>query len=241
MTPISAEPNTTTSPKANLKALSQVAASDFTRHINQSTSPNKEWVVAVGTRDGKKPKWEKIPHEHENGNTITSYLLDGENIGNYLVNIKTNRVVAALDGGHFGTLNQYNHESASYTWSPNSQWLVEHQDWKWHTDTCSAHYLNPKGKWWQSRVNLLTHAESIVDTWLKKNAPQLSAEVRSSYVIRAEVKTITNDGTVTMKISAEIPKAEESEYVDLTVSGKIAAKADGNLTFSATSIKSAEG
>ena len=230
-----AEPDAQTPPKANLKQLALKKASHFTQHIGQSRSPNKKFTVAVGTRDGTKPKWEKVPYEQEDGSKKMSYSLDGDNIANYLIDTTTDRVVAVLHGQHFGTLNRYNHESASYAWSADSRWLAETQDWKWNTGTCTVHHLSPEGKS-LGHLDLLLAATKLVDSWLQKHAPKLTADDRSGYAVSTTVKSIANDGKLTAKIFAEVPKDENSKYVQLSVTA-IITKKEGKLSLKVTSIK----
>lgn len=236
MTPSVAETDAKPSVKPNLDQLATKAASTFTKHIDQSTSPNKKLVVAVGSEDGTKPKWDKVRYDQVGGGSKYSYSLDDGKVGNYLVNIKANRVVGLLDGKHFGTFHRYNHESATYAWSADSQWLTETQTWKWSTGICSIHSLSPEGKL-VSRFDFLPTARHVVSEWLKKNEPKLSAENRDGYVVTIQRINISNDGTVSAKVSAERPKDEESKYVVLAVTAKTEASKEGKLTLKVTAIK----
>lgn len=206
--------------KPDLKLLTTKTASNFTKQIDRSTSPSKKLVVALGSPDGSKPKWEKLPHGKIKGVERYSFTLDDGTCGNYLIDISKDRVIAILDGAHFGTFHQYNHESAMYAWSANSQWLVETQSWKWNTGTCSIHRLSVEGKP-IGKLDFMPIATHIVSDWLQKKYPKLSAEDRSGYEVTVQTLSISNDGTVTAKISAERPKDEESKYVVLSTTVKV--------------------
>ena len=51
--------------KLSLDQLAKVAASDFTRLVDHSFSPNKRFAMGVGSLDGSKPAWEKSTMDEE--------------------------------------------------------------------------------------------------------------------------------------------------------------------------------
>jgi hypothetical protein len=222
--PSTAQPETKLENAARMERLRELPASQFTKVIVDSVSPNKRLAVAVGAKDGTQPAWQKLSHEGE-----SSFILDGpvDDAANYLIKVQDDRVVAILDGNYFGTFNNYNHASYVVIWSPDSRWLVEQQDWKWHSWPCTAHRINADGIP-AGRIGLKPMAEKCVDEQLRKLSPKLSAEEREGYAIKMKVSEITNDGEFTAEISAEIPKSIEEKYVTLELS--IAAKIEESVT-----------
>jgi hypothetical protein len=132
--------------QASVAELEKIPASNFTKVIDHSASPNKRLAVAVGSKDGIKPDWQNSDHPGRTSVVEISFLLVGDDSSaNYLINVLDDRVVGVLDGSHLGTLNSYNHNSHAASWSPDSHWLVETQQWKWATGTCTIHRLSADG------------------------------------------------------------------------------------------------
>lgn len=232
-----AEDGATAEDGAALGLLKSIPASEFTKIIDNSTSPDKRFAVALGSKDGKKPEWAVERYEKDGGPNGISYFL--EPCRNYLVDLKADRVTGILDATHFTTREGMNHESAGFTWSPDSRWLVETQSWKWHTATCTVHRLDADGRM-SARLDFLKSAAGILDTWLREHAPQLTAEQRGSYAFYASIDSISNDGTLAAGISGEIPKSDDGPLVDLSVAGKLAEEKDGVLSLQGLKVKAAE-
>ena len=77
--------------------LSKVPASDFTKIINHSTSPNKQLAVDLGSVDGSQLDGTEYPHEGRGGVPEISYGLESRQT--YLGDVKANHVIGILDGG----------------------------------------------------------------------------------------------------------------------------------------------
>ena len=212
--------------KANLEPLAKLPASEFTKLVDQSRSPGQRLAVGVGSLDGSKPKWQKIPEEGEEG----TFVFDGDgDAANYLVDIEANRVTGVLDSCHIGTGKRYNHESGMFIWSPDGHWLMETQTWKWHTAVCTIHRVNAEGRL-SGRLNFRAVAEQVAQQQLRKQFPKLSAKERAQYTVRIEVPTISPEGVVTAKIWSDIPKDEEAASLCLAVSTKIEQAKTGELS-----------
>jgi len=224
-----AEPPAAPVKKPNLEHLAKLPASEFTKIVNSSRSPDKRLAIGVGSLDGSKPKWEQVPPEYDDGTSVLAYDEAADHAGNYLIDVGTNRVTAVLDAKHFGTRDHYNHESAKFVWSANSRWLVEVQSWKWCTAVCSVHRVSPEGRL-LARLDFLPLAEKAALAQLRKQAPKLTEEQRRKYAVTIEDATISNDGKLTAKLRADAGKDENSEYVNLSVAVKLEATKDGTLS-----------
>lgn len=218
--------------KANLNQLKKVAASEFTKIVDHSFSPNKLLAVAVGSLDGGKPDWDKITRD--NG---SSFVLDDahtrDNCGNYIIDVATDRVIGILDSSHFGTGTRYNNESGLFAWSGDSRWLVEIQSWRMHSAVCTVHRLNEKGRL-IARLDFKGTAERIVSDRLRAKSPNLSPEKSDKYWITLSSPSISNDGTLTAHLTAQQPR--EGEHMDLFVVAKVEQTKSGDLSCKVTKV-----
>lgn len=219
--------------RAELDQLQKIAASEFTKVVDHSFSPDKRLAVAVGTLDGGKPVWEKILSDDRPSFVLADSQSD--NCGNYLIDVATDRVIGILESSHFGTDDRYNHESALFAWSGDSRWLVVTQSWKWNTAVCVLHQVNPKGLS-IDRLDFIPVAAAVVSARLLAQFPKLTAEDISRYAVTIQDTRISNDGMFTVKISAEIPKDENSEFVNLAVVAKIEHTENGDLVCKVTKV-----
>ncbi|BCX50091.1 hypothetical protein HAHE_39990 [Haloferula helveola] len=218
---------------ASLEKLAKVPASQFTKSINASESPDKRFVAAVGSPDGAAPKWVKTHH----GPKDVSYVLESVegHCRNYLVDMKTDRVTAILEAEHFGTGTQYNHESALHAWSANARWLIEIQSWKWATGPCSLHRINEAGGIVAS-YDLMTTAREAVAAELAKKGIN-SAE---DYAVSVPSAEVSDGGSITLEVTGEVPKDPDTPFVSLSVRGAATLGANKDLSVKITGSKPME-
>lgn len=215
-----------------LEKLKQIPADVFTRIIDRSTSPNEQLAVAFGSVDGSDPNWEGYADGrgglfHDDA-VLPEFSYSLENGRTYLLDMANNRITGILDSRRLGTRSTYNHESGRIAWSPDSRWLVESQSWKWYTKTCTVHRLSTEGAL-GARLDFEAAARKIVDEKLREISPKSTQEERNRYAVTVYASGISNEGILTAKIYAEIPKATESEYVDLSISVEVKERVDGKL------------
>jgi hypothetical protein len=232
-----AEPEVVAEGMATLGRLAKIPASEFTKVMDNSVSPNKQLAVALGSKDGKKPVWVEDTREGRGGAVEHSYFL--EDCRNYVVDVKADRVMGILDGTHSGTREKHNHESGHIAWSPDSRWLVETRSWKWSTETCTVHRVGARGQL-VARLNFRNAASEIVDTWLREHWPKLTAEQRSRYSITVSLGSISNDGSLVAEVFSEIPKSLDSNGVSVSVSAKVEQAKDGELSIRILKVASRE-
>lgn len=218
-----AEPPAAPVKKPSLEQLAKLPASEFTKIIENSHSPDKRFAVGVGSVDGSKPKWVKLGDDDDG-----TILDDVEDCGNYLIDVKANRVTGVLDASHMGIRRRYNHESAAFIWSEDGRWLVEVQSWKWHTAVCTVHRVTAEGML-GGRFDFRAWAEKIALEQLHKQAPKLPEAKRNEYAVTIEAPTLASNGTVTAKIRACHPKDEVSEFVTLSLVVKLEEIYPGSL------------
>lgn len=228
--PPSEEPAEEEQAEAEPPALEDIPASEFTKRIRNSTSPNKKWAVAVGSPDGSAPEWQKVPIDDE------TFTMETGDARNYLVDLKRNRITGMLDGRHFGTGTRYNHENVHHSWSSDSRWLAETVSWKWVTATCTIHRLNPDGSL-AGRVDLIQKAMKIVNRRLMKRGVEIGEDGSSEYTIRMSEVMIANNGVFTARILAEIPKDMHAQPLSLMATGTVVETGDGSLGVKWTSVK----
>ena len=222
--------------RADLAAVSKIAASGITKVVDGSASPDKRLAVGVGSVDGSKPEWEELEGD---GGAHSFILKDDVGCGGtYLIDVQADRVTGILDGSHFGTRSEYNHESYDLSWSDDSRWLLEVQSWKWSTSVCVVHRLDARGAL-NARLDFKPVATGVVAAWLHTHYPKLSAkEIRSYAVTIQEDARISNDGSITVKIEAQIPKDEgDHPYVRLIAVAKVERPKNGALTAKVTSVE----
>jgi len=222
--PGQAEPPVVPIKKPNLEQLAKLPASEFTKIIENSYSPSKRLAVGVGSVSGSKPRWQKLGEEE--GSFVWD---DDSDPGNYLIDLKADRITGVLDASHIGTGHRYNHESAAFIWSEDGRWLVEVQSWKWHTSVCAVHRVTAEGML-GARFDFRALAEKIALEQLHKQAPKLPEEKRKEYAVTIETPTLANDGTVTARIIAQHPKDEVSEFVRLLLAVKLQETHPGSLS-----------
>lgn len=205
---------------ARLEQLGTRPADTFTKVIDQSNSPNNRLAIAVGLIDGSKPRWQTSEG--------SSYLSENPKIANFLIDVQRNRVVGVLDGNHFGTHNEYNHVEHAVSWSPDSRWLVETQQWKWATGTCTVHRLSLDGAS-VSRFDLEAVATTVVGERLQRGRPSPSPDALEGYAVVIDNVTISNDGTVAADVLAYQPRGD-GESVDLSIIAKAELPESGQLS-----------
>ncbi len=217
-----AEPEQEPEAAVELAKLSKIPASGFTKLLNQSTSPDKKFAIAIGAKDGQPPKWVEDAND--------SYRMWEEaKTCNYLVDLQSDRVTGILEMRTFDTSNRSNHQSKGAKWSPDSRWLVEEQQWKWDTGVCSVHKIKADGSIAAS-LDLKLMAGEVLNQVLDKQSPGLSKEIRENYALSVSVDKISNDGTLLANVSAEVPKADEPPSVNVSVAARILQKENGELS-----------
>jgi hypothetical protein len=221
-------------PEVKLEKLVAIPASKFTKVIDAATSPDKRLAVALGSPDGSEPKWEEVANE--NGK---SFMLEDDKCRNYLIDLKKDRVTGILDGSHFGTRSSYNHESASYAWSPDGHWLVEIQSWKWNTAVCSVHRVGVEGSL-EGRFDFTKTADQVVVRRLLEMKVKVPDKENTGYATTLSDPQITNDGKLTANLSSEIPKDPDSEYVSVKVTATISRSEGGTMSAKVTKVTPVE-
>lgn len=215
--------------KASLEQLAKIPASKFTKVINSSKSPDKRLAVVLGSPDGSAPKWEE------------ETLLEEAQCRNYLVDLKKDRVTGILDGNHFGTGVEYNHESVSHHWSPDGRWLVETQSWRWGAFICSVHRVDADGKL-TGRLDFLETADQAVIRRVREKGGTVPDGENSGYAITMSVTGIDNDGILTTSLYADSSKSktEDGDFLGLLVVAKVSQSEKGELAAKLTQVKPAE-
>lgn len=220
--------------KPSLEQLTKLPASEFTKIIENSYSPDKRFAVGVGSVDCSKPKWQKLGEEEG------SFVWDDESDpGNYLIDVKAGRITGVLDARHMGTGHRYNHESAAFIWSEDGRWLVEVQSWKWHTAVCTVHRVTAEGML-RARFDFRAWAEKIAREQLHKQAPTLPEAKRNEYAVTIETPTLASNGTVTARIIAQHPKDDVSEFVHLLLAVKLEETRSGSLSAKVLKVQTVE-
>lgn len=201
---------------------SHVASDGLTKPIEGSISPNRRFAVAVGAVDGSNPKWEEVDRgDHK------SFMVEG-NAANYLVDVVNKRVITLLESEHIGTAQVYNHRTCEFSWSADNRWLALVATAKWESFTSMVYLLNPQGVIME-RLDLLPLAEQLVAEQLKARFPKLSGEQLVGYQSTLSGPKMEADGSLQFNLAAEKPKADESVYLSLAVSGKVEPGEDGQL------------
>ena len=182
-------------------------ASEITKIIRGTTSPNGRWAVAVGMPDGSLPQWEVVDHQDDRGR---SFIINRDyDVANYLVDLNSDRIVAVLDSCHWGTVDRYNHQNLQIAWSSDSRWMAEAHHWKWHTGTCTVHRIGEDGHSLR-RKDLRPAARVAFTQWASLALVEHPQWLPSHYVMTLEVEKVINDGFVECELSAEVPKQEAS-------------------------------
>lgn len=170
------------------------------RVIRDSTSPNGRYAVAIGFEEAPK-SWDDYELFTDELTQMCSYWIEDfdlrEKSRNYVVDLSTRRIVGETGGGAYGTPTSIGRGNWSFSWSPDSRWLVQETSDKWTSDA-SAHALDPeKGVIASGALDeLAPRAEKFLaakkDRALKTLGKDISALVNSAEV--------TNDGKVTVEV-----------------------------------------
>lgn len=103
------------------------------RLIKESLSPDGRYALALSP-DKKDFKWEDF--EMGNAGQYFVDLADAE-CKNYIVDLKTHRVLGETPANWFGNLSTYNLRSHYTIWSPDSRTFVQITTEKWFYSSCS--------------------------------------------------------------------------------------------------------
>lgn len=224
--------------KLSVDQLAKVAASDFTKLVDNSFSPNKRFAMGVGSLDGSKPVWKKSTvDEKESFDMIKNY--ESGNCGNYLIDLKADRVTMLLDSDHFGTRNRYNNETCASSWSPDSHWFVDTQSWRRHSSVCTVYLLNKEGRAIE-RMDFLQAAERIVSKQLRIQYPKMPMEEKAGYRVTLSDVSISDNGILIARISAQQTDRHRDGSLDLVVTAKVGLAKTGGLSYTVAKVEKAK-
>ena len=179
-------------------------ASEITKIIRGTTSPDGRWAVAVGMPDGSVPVWEVV-HDADGGDDTYYVNLDYE-ISNYLVDLKQDRIVAVLGSCHWGTIKSYNHQHLQILWSPDGRWLAVGHHWKWHTSVSEVHRIGHKGI--ERSHDLMPFCEEGLMECYVNHQPLISEWKFGDYVMMTMFIGVDNQGEVDIEVSGQVPKQD---------------------------------
>lgn len=116
--------------------------------IEGTTSPNGRYAIALGTNANPNPD------------------LDDKSIRNYVVDLKTSRILGITGGRYFGTATHYNDDSCDVSWSPDSSIFVQVIHWKWYSYCRAGRIVAGK---LAGAVDLQTAAENFAYQFLAEH------------------------------------------------------------------------
>jgi hypothetical protein len=179
------------------------------RIVERTASPDGRFAVALGFTD-KKIDWEDYKDESRPGSYFDNDLYEDESLLNYVVDLRTRRILGKTGCRYFGTRPRYNHRECFVSWSLDSATFVQLTTDKWNYVACYAGRL-ATGPKLVGPVNVGKEAERSAFAFLAihKNATYRKHGRQISIAI--SVSELTNDGVISLDVSGQVPKSFESD------------------------------
>ena len=191
------------------------------RVIQGSVSPSKRYAIAWGIEGGdpavddlvEDPLQEDQPQER-------SYSTDNrDHVWNYLVRLADGKILARLDGRHFGDREHYNHYQHKVSWSPDERYLAQVTDWRFGSSFASAYRIGADGRI-AGPLQIIPPVHAAASRQLKSATDRTYTENAPAAI---EVKSLVNDGTLKLGAGFAQPKEEGFSFevaMKLAVAGK---------------------
>jgi hypothetical protein len=109
------------------------------RAIVSTLSPDGRYVLGWGFKERGPIDWQQYFDEGRQSFLST----DPEQVENYLIALQPPRIVALLNGNHFGDDAAYNREVIEAIW--HEGYLLHVQHWSRHTDLVDLYYIDADG------------------------------------------------------------------------------------------------
>lgn len=176
------------------------------RLINGTLSPKRHYGVAWVTKDGETGKdYELFP-----GPPPTCYA--GGDSETRLVRLTDGVSLAKLKGAHPGDRARYNHQAQRAVWSSDEAWVVTVNESKWSTDVATAYRIGADGA--SQPLDLLPLCLTAERQAFKTMGKKVQIDRFQQWT---DVKSISNDGTLTTLCYMQIMKQDEGYQFRVTM------------------------
>jgi len=205
------------------------------RIIHDSVSPSRRyavgWSIEGGDDDMNDLAEDPRPEDKLQERSFSTDNRD--HVWNYLIRLADGKILAKLDGRHFGDRQRYNHYSHQISWSPDERYFAQITDWRFGSSFASAYRIGA-GDRVEGPFRMTPPARRAAAALLKgaKDKDYVS-KVNAAF----EIKSITNDGTMEFGVGFAEAK-EEGFNFDMTVRLKAAG---GRLTGEVKSARQEKG
>ena len=185
------------------------------RPIRESTSPDGKHALAWGFAK-QNVNWKKYDH----GEGSCDYMeAEAPGLGdgmprNYLVDLRGNKALREVGGGHFGDKARYNHITCEARWSPDSALLVQLNSGKWSYRVFCAYRIGKDGDC-SDPLDLGSLATNAALAWMKKTGhPAYAARAREIGAVNIEIQKVTDSGDIEMRLIGEHPAKDGGDSDD---------------------------
>jgi hypothetical protein len=135
----------------------------------------------------------------------------GEEVVNFIADLKTHTVAGKTEGIHFGTRQRYNHREVVMAWSPDSRTFVELNTEKWNYAACCIGHLTD-GKL-DTMLELGKAVEKRADEFLRASKNRGYRRHAKEMEVAIYEPVLKNDGTGSIDVTFQVMKSPEDDAV----------------------------
>jgi len=178
------------------------------------TSPGKDQFAAIEGTKSPDGRYAIALGANANPNPDT----DDESIRNYVVDLKTSRILGITGGRWFGTATHYNNDSCDVSWSPDSGIFVQVIHWKWFSYCRAGRIIMGK---LAGAIDLQTAAENFAYKFLAdhkdkaflKHHRDFGVTIESSQWgdVSTDLLKVGNDGVIELKLDGGMGNSVEED------------------------------
>lgn len=192
-----------------------VAAGDGWRAIAGSYSRDGRFALAWGLKGKATPAGEKA----EDG--TLSVDRDEKGLMNYVVDLRTGKIVGPIVGKHFGDRSSYNHTNSETSWSFASTYVAQVNNGKWATFEANVYQVTEADTVSVSKgADLIAPVKKAIfehlkgsDTLKKFDKEAFALALHDVSIVRRGADTV-----VVVGVTGEIPKSDaEGSSFDATI------------------------
>lgn len=202
------------------------------RVIRETTSPSGRYAIAWGFRPG-----DAVLTSTERFDDGTIAADDTNAVENHIVRLGDGARLKTTRGTHFGDREDYNHRGQRTHWSADGRWLVEINNSKWETLVADVYHIDDRDRV-VGPFRLFELARAAARSTMQRTTKPGQQQNLKRYVfaISAEYDSddgsprifrLDNDGNLRFRLTAEVPKAIDTDTFNFALTVRVAASRNG--------------
>ncbi|MDB6120205.1 MAG: hypothetical protein JWO08_3986 [Verrucomicrobiaceae bacterium] len=185
---------------------------DRYRLIQGTCAPNGRFAMGFGLAD-EVIDWRALASEGDDIKGQQYYLADAAHfesrIRNYLVEIKSQKILCETGCHYIGTRRRFNHRECSVIWSPNSRFLIQIFRAKWSSIEAIAGWISESGA--SKIIELMSYVTKRSYDYLRESKHRAYRRFGENFSLQIYSVDINNAGLVSLHVTGEIPKSIDAD------------------------------